>query len=268
MKKKLALALTVGVALMLNGCSLLKKNRGEVPPPDDATAPAAEAGTDAVPATAPEQQADAQAAPAPAEAAAPAEQKTAEAAPPAASTEAPTQPSGPAEDYTVQAGDTLMKIAFETYGDLYQWKKILELNRDKIKDPAALSAGTVLKVEKPGSPVSIDRNGEKYLIKLGDTLGKISNNVYGTPKKWRQIWDNNKQMIKDPNKIFAGFFLYYVPEGNQPQLAPAPLANSGQEAAPAQAAPAASAGLGPMDQTASAPPPPAEANRGPAAGGK
>jgi hypothetical protein len=27
------------------------------------------------------------------------------------------------------------------------------------------------------------------------------------------LWENNRQLIKDPNKIYAGFYLYYQPEG-------------------------------------------------------
>ena len=120
----------------------------------------------------------------------------------------PVTSSGETTDYTVQSGDTLMKIAFENSGDIYGWRKVYELNRDKIPDVNHLTKGVVLKVEK-ASDVSIDRNGEKYLIKVGDTLGRISDDVYGTPSKWRKIYENNRQMIKDPNRIYAGFYLYY-----------------------------------------------------------
>jgi hypothetical protein len=84
-----------------------------------------------------------------------------------------------------------------------------------------VAAGTVLKLEKPATPVTIERNGERYLIKGGDTLGTISNEVYGTTAKWRKLWDNNRQLIHNPNRIYAGFYLYYVPEAG----APAPLAS-------------------------------------------
>ena len=132
------------------------------------------------------------------------------ATPPAQATASSDDGSGGTQNYTVQAGDTLMKIAFETYGDLYQWHKIYDENKGTIQDPNVIPPGTVLKIDQPSSPVSIDRNGDKYEIKSGDTLGTISDNIYGTPKKWHKLWDNNKQLIKDPNKIFAGFFLYYT----------------------------------------------------------
>lgn len=130
---------------------------------------------------------------------------------------APVAMSGSTQGYMIQRGDTLMKIAFETYGDLYQWKKIYEMNRDKIPDPNNLVAGVQLTLEQPMSPVSIERNGERYLIKSGDTLGTISRDVYGTSGKWKRLWENNSQLIRDPNKIYAGFYLYYTftPEDEQ-----------------------------------------------------
>jgi nucleoid-associated protein YgaU len=123
-----------------------------------------------------------------------------------------TQVSGEVVRYRVKAGDTLMKIAFENYGDLYRWKDILDGNQKALKDPNEISPGTVLMLSGAGG-VTIERNGEKYLIKTGDTLGLISNEVYGTQAKWKKLWENNRQMIKNPNRIYAGFNLYYVPEG-------------------------------------------------------
>ena len=114
--------------------------------------------------------------------------------------------------YHVKKGDTLMKIAFEQYGDLYRWKEIYEANRANIKDPNHVPPGTELTLSGAGM-VTIEHNGESYLIKHGDTLGVISNDVYGTTRKWKKLWENNRQLIKDPNKIYAGFYLYYQPEG-------------------------------------------------------
>src|SRR5204862_268027 len=34
----------------------------------------------------------------------------------------PVATNGDLTDYSIRRGDTLMKIAFETYGDLHQWK--------------------------------------------------------------------------------------------------------------------------------------------------
>jgi nucleoid-associated protein YgaU len=151
--------------------------------------------------------------------------------------------SGSFESYSVKSGDTLMKMAFEVYGDLYQWRRILEANRDVISDPNNIPVGTQLKVERPAQAVSISRNGEAYRIQSGDTLGTISQQVYGTKSKWRDLWDNNRELIKDPNKIYAGFTLYYVP-GSDNSLAKGNMSEAGADQVsrqPASAEPAAPA---------------------------
>lgn len=48
--------------------------------------------------------------------------------------------------YTVKAGDTLSKIAKETYGDASQWKKIHAANADLIKDPDKIQPGWTLQL--------------------------------------------------------------------------------------------------------------------------
>ncbi|MGK5088082.1 LysM peptidoglycan-binding domain-containing protein [Bdellovibrionota bacterium FG-2] len=256
-------------ALTLSSCSLFRTSETDGASPDGTTQ--TEAGTDVIPAPNPETasgdavQPSEQPSDPPQVAAAPTEiemppeppkvddpvtptpveptQEVAQtppapAEPPPAPVAAPVMAaSAGSEDYKVQSGETLMKIAFEQYGDLYQWRKIFNANRDRIKDPNSVPPGTVLRLEKPSLPVAISRNGEKYLIKSGDTLGIISDDVYGTNRKWRKLWENNRQMIKDPNRIFAGFHLYYMMTDQdrvekeqlkgQPEVKPMPLAQKG-----------------------------------------
>ncbi len=275
--------LWVGVALAigLSACSFSKKADSDTAPelvsepvaqtdpaPLDAaetpTAPASEAPTK----TEPQAQAKAEAvkAEAPKAEAAPAPQ-VAQAAEPAQVAVATT---GAFSDYPVQATDTLMKIAFDTYGDVYQWKKIFEANKDRLKDPNVIPAGTVLRLDRPATSFTLERHGERYVIRMGDTLGTISSSVYGTPSKWRKLWDNNRQMIRDPNRIFAGFTLYYVPEPKEqeqpllnstPPLAKAAPVPSAQEP---QRAPASAAG--PSLESLLAPAPAPSPSPTPAAG--
>ena len=115
--------------------------------------------------------------------------------------------------YKVQKGETLMLIAFKLYGDYGKWKKIQQNNPQLKGKP--LRAGMKIAYEAPSEKFDWSPQGLPHLIKRGDTLGKISKNKYGTSKKWKTIWDNNKPLIKDPNLIFAGFTLYYVPLGKE-----------------------------------------------------
>ena len=48
--------------------------------------------------------------------------------------------------YTVQAGDTLGKIAQELYGDGNRWTEIYEANKDKIADPNVIEVGQKLEI--------------------------------------------------------------------------------------------------------------------------
>ncbi|MCM0604721.1 MAG: LysM peptidoglycan-binding domain-containing protein [Xanthomonadaceae bacterium] len=113
-------------------------------------------------------------------------------------------------EYHVKSGQTLMQIAYDVYGDIYKWKHILEMNEDKIKNPTDLSKGLVLSVDQNPKDNISNTEGTPYLIKGGDTLGLISDDVYGTSKKWKKLWNNNKKLIQDPNRIYAGFYLYYL----------------------------------------------------------
>lgn len=124
-----------------------------------------------------------------------------------------------AKSYTVVAGDTLMKISFESFGDIFRWREILNANKDQIKDVHKLVIGQVLRIEGEDYIV-VDRNGHPYLIRKNDTLLKISNSVYGTKSLWKSIWKNNPQLIKNPNKIYAGLTLYYLDQNQKVQKAP------------------------------------------------
>ena len=115
---------------------------------------------------------------------------------------------GSISEYTVGKNETLMIIAFKLYGDYAQWKEIANLNRDVLKNNSPRE-GMKLKYYTPSQAFVWNPEGTPYLIKTGDTLGTISNDVYQTTQKWKILWDNNRPLIKDPNKIFAGFTIYY-----------------------------------------------------------
>ncbi len=115
--------------------------------------------------------------------------------------------------YVVQKNETLMMISFKLYGDYSKWRTLAKRNKKVVKNGIVL-AGKTIKYKKPSQEFSWQPQGNPYLIKSGDTLGKISNDVYGSQKKWKKIWDNNRPLIKDPNRIFSGFTIYYLDQGS------------------------------------------------------
>ena len=57
-------------------------------------------------------------------------------------------------------------------------------------------SGTIVATTTPDSTT--------YVVQKGDTLQKISSKVYGTTKKWKKIFEANKELLKDPDKIKPG----------------------------------------------------------------
>ncbi len=58
-------------------------------------------------------------------------------------------PDGNTTDtYVVVSGDSLSKIAKRQYGDMNQWRRIYEANRDQIKDPDLIHPGQKLKIPR------------------------------------------------------------------------------------------------------------------------
>ena len=127
---------------------------------------------------------------------------------PSRSLSSAVQIGGEISSFKVKKGETLMLLAFHKYGDYTKWKLLRDLNPGI--NPHSLKAGQVLKYRVPENEFNWMPNGTPYLIQRGDTLGKISNSKYGTPTKWKSIYENNRPMIKNPNLIFAGFTLYYI----------------------------------------------------------
>lgn len=112
------------------------------------------------------------------------------------------------QTYVVRSGDTLMKIAFELYTDIGKWQDIAEWNNIA---SGALVPGMTLKYKMYVEKYQWNPTGTPYLILQGDTLGKISNSVYGTSGRYLDIFNNNRPLIKNPDRIYAGFTLYYKP---------------------------------------------------------
>ncbi len=46
-----------------------------------------------------------------------------------------------------------------------------------------------------------------YVVKAGDSLGKIAKEFYGDAKRWKEIYEANKGKIKNPDVIQAGLEL-------------------------------------------------------------
>lgn len=122
--------------------------------------------------------------------------------------ESPVSVTAEIGTYTVRENETLMMMAFNLYGDYAKWREIARLNEDKLGASTVVQPGMELKYNVPAEPFMFNPSGNPYLVTKGDHLGGISDKTYGTSKLWKEIWENNKPLIKDPNVIFAGFTIY------------------------------------------------------------
>jgi nucleoid-associated protein YgaU len=87
-----------------------------------------------------------------------------------------------------------------------------DCDSQKIKDQAILIAGNVKGVEKivadglnaPEPLPEVVSKDAFYEIQSGDTLGKIAKQYYGKASQYTRIFEANREIISDPNKIYPG----------------------------------------------------------------
>lgn len=92
-----------------------------------------------------------------------------------------------------------------------------EVASQEEKEKVVLAAGNIAGVASvddqltiaAGAPAAV---AAKFVtVEKGDTLSAISKRVYGDPNKYQKIFDANKPMLKDVNKIYPGQVLR-IPE--------------------------------------------------------
>jgi len=78
---------------------------------------------------------------------------------------------------------------------------------------------TAEKVEKAdfsGVTSSVDTTAEKvggtYTVQKGDSLSKIAKNELGDANAWNSIFEANRNVLDDPDKIFPGQTLKLPPK--------------------------------------------------------
>ena len=53
-------------------------------------------------------------------------------------------------------------------------------------------------------PTNITPAGKTYTVVRGDSLSKIAKREYGDASEWTRIYEANRGLLKDPDKIFPG----------------------------------------------------------------
>lgn len=68
-----------------------------------------------------------------------------------------------------------------------------------VKGVASVEDHLEVEVKEPAEAAAVF-----YTVKAGDSLSKIAKAHYGDPKKYTAIFEANKPMLSDPDKIFPG----------------------------------------------------------------
>lgn len=120
-------------------------------------------------------------------------------------------------EYVVKPGDNFESIALAWFGDRNKHSLIAEAN--PFKESSRLTIGEILRLPPKNTElrVEIPSRGsaggpQTYVIRSGDTLGKIAQAAYGKASLWTKIYEANKATIgPDPANLKVGTTLE-IPE--------------------------------------------------------
>ena len=127
------------------------------------------------------------------------------------------------QPYVVKSGDTLGEISMAVYGTSKKWRMIRQANGNL--DPRVLRPGLKLvipQVEETAVAQSDTRAVQRaleevsefvgdtsrpsglYRVKRGETLYAIARRVLGDGKRWKEIYELNRQQMSAPGDLAAG----------------------------------------------------------------
>jgi nucleoid-associated protein YgaU len=88
----------------------------------------------------------------------------------------------------------------------------------EIREKAILALGNIEGIATVYDRIEIEEEAPEatfYEVKSGDSLSKIAKEHYGDPMKYTVIFEANKPMLKDPDKIYPGQVLRIPPLEDQ-----------------------------------------------------
>lgn len=126
---------------------------------------------------------------------------------------------------TVQSGDTLSGLAAEHLGSGGKWRRLMEVNSDRLDSPQDLRAGMKLRI--PAQPerdvaqaadaalAGADEDAQEtrssapnsYTVQGGDNLYRIAQKHLGDGDRYREIYEANKDQLATANDIRVGMKL-------------------------------------------------------------
>ena len=98
------------------------------------------------------------------------------------------------EDLNVFIDDDMAKITGKAYNQATKEKVVLVVG-----NTAGIST-----VDDQMTVEHVEPEAQFHTVESGDTLGKIAKHYYGNAMKYPEIFEANKPMLTDPDKIYPG----------------------------------------------------------------
>lgn len=133
----------------------------------------------------------------------------------------------PAREHVVVKGDSFWKLAERYYGDGSLHAALQKFNEsrtgprgDLLLDSRVLIPSREALTGKPppateqraeprreSAPSAAPARAKTYTVQKGDTLGVIAQRTMGSSRHWRELYEANKNVIKDPDVLLVGSVL-------------------------------------------------------------
>ncbi len=146
--------------------------------------------------------------------------------------------------HDVREGESIYRIAENTYGDGALWPKLVEFNKGKVSATGAMRQGVTLLLPpkeallgkplpamvepageagggtvapknppKPARPAFGEKpermvaSAKTYTVQKGDSLSDIAKRTLGSSRRWNEIVDLNKDVLDDEHTLVVGLTL-------------------------------------------------------------
>lgn len=144
----------------------------------------------------------------------------------------------PVRHHAVRQGESLYAIAARYYGNGNLWRDLARHNPGRVKPDGTVNQGVSLRIparvdltgrptpaaqtptattptvtptpeprQTPPAAPSQPARPRTYTVASGDTLGEISMETLGTSRRWREIYELNRDRIPDPDNVRSGLVL-------------------------------------------------------------
>jgi nucleoid-associated protein YgaU len=120
------------------------------------------------------------------------------------------------ENRVRQLGLEVQQLKIDVNGDVatVSGQALSQQDREKV----VLAVGNTQGVAKVDDRMTVEAkevakkdDAKFYTVKSGDSLSKIAKEYYGDPQKYPAIFEANKPMLTDPNRIYPGQVLRIPP---------------------------------------------------------